>query len=140
MKESHLYFKYDEKNGIKVPSPFNRIMTPIMTVDQTDEPIPFSIHYTEWEPGAEIDEHLHEDSTEAMFCVSGKGIVRLDGVDHEFVPESMICALPGHTHKITNTGTERLRVLCVFSPPVSGEKLKTRAENAVKEYWENHRE
>ena len=34
-----MYFKYDEKNGIKVPHPFNRVMTPMMTTDTTNDSI-----------------------------------------------------------------------------------------------------
>lgn len=109
-----------------------------MTTDQTDEPIDFSIHYTEWEPGAEIDTHQHPNATEVMFCVQGHGLASVDGKEFDFVPESMICALPGHDHKIRNTGTETLRVLCVFSPPISGNALKERAEKAVNDYWSTH--
>ncbi|MGH0052904.1 MAG: cupin domain-containing protein [Sphaerochaetaceae bacterium] len=133
-----MYFKFDEKNGIRVPSPFNRVMTPIMTRDQTDEHIDFSTHYTEWDAGAEIDEHMHPASTEVMFCVSGHGVASVDGIEYDFVPDSMICALPGHMHQIKNTGTEKLRVFCIFSPAISGNELKERAEKAVEEYWKNH--
>ena len=45
-----MFFTYDAKNGIKVPEPFNRVMTPIMTTDTASDPIDFSIHMTEWAP------------------------------------------------------------------------------------------
>ena len=44
-------------------------MTPIMTTDTASDPIDFSIHMTEWAPGAKVDNHMHQDSTEAMFCL-----------------------------------------------------------------------
>jgi mannose-6-phosphate isomerase-like protein (cupin superfamily) len=133
-----MYFAYDEKNGIPVPFPFNRVMTPIMTTDQTDKPIDFSVHMTEWEIGAKVDEHIHEDSTEVMYCISGEGKASVDGVEYDFVPDSMIAALPGMKHQITNTGKEKLRVLCIFSPAISGEGLRSRAEKAVAEYRASH--
>ncbi len=132
------YYKYEEKNGIRVPAPFNRVMTPIMTKDQVTEHIDFSTHYTEWDPGAEIDEHMHPDATEVMFCVSGHGKASVDGIWYDFVPDSQITARPGHVHQIRNTGTEKLRVFCVFSPAISGNDLKNRAEKAVEEYWSTH--
>ena len=64
-----MFFKYDAKSGIKVPEPFNRVITHIMTTDTASDPIDFSIHMTEWAPGAKVDNHMHQDSTEAMFCL-----------------------------------------------------------------------
>lgn len=130
-----MYCVFDrEKNGIPVPFPFNRVMTPIMTAEMVDHPIDFSVHMTEWEPGAEVDLHIHPDSTEVMYCLSGHGVASVDGVEYDFVPDSMISAFPGHKHQIKNTGTESLKVLCIFSPPVTGEGLRSRAQKAVDEY------
>lgn len=132
-----MFFKYDAANGIAVPSPFNRIITPIMTTDLTDKPIDFSVHMTEWEPGAKVDNHCHDSMTEAMYCISGTGIATVDGVDYQFLPNTMINALPGMMHQIVNTGTERLRVLCIFSPAISGDGLRQRAQDAINEYQAN---
>lgn len=129
-----MYFKYDSSNSIKVPYPFSRTMTPLMTTDIEKRPIDFSIHMTEWEEGAEVDEHLHEDATEAMYCISGTGKASVNGVWYDLVPDSMICALPGELHQIRNTGRGILRVLCVFSPAVSSSGLKKRADAAVAAY------
>ena len=130
-----MYFKFDRKtNGIPVPAPFNRVMTPIMTAEMVDHPMDFSVHMTEWEPGAEVDEHLHPDATEVMYCLSGSGVASVDGVEYEFVPDTMISAFPGHNHQIRNTGTERLKVLGICSPPVTGEGLRSRAQKAVDDY------
>ena len=128
-----MFFRYDEKNSIKVPSPFNRTMTPIMTTDLIDRDIDFSVHMTEWDPGARVDNHSHPDATEMMFCISGEGIASVDGVEYPFKPDSMIIAFPGMLHQIINTGSETLKVLCVFSPPISGKGLKERADKAVEE-------
>ena len=135
-----MYFKYDEKNSIKVPYPFSRAMTPIMTTDFEKRHIDFSVHMTEWEPGAEVDEHLHEDSTEAMYCISGHGVASINGEEFDFVPDSMICALPGELHQIKNTGNEKLKVLCIFSPAISGKGLKKRADAAVEAYLKSQEE
>ena len=127
-----MYYKYDSKNSIAVPKPYKRYMTPLFMGD--DDKITetnFSTHITEWEPGCEIDLHEHPTGMEAMYCISGEGVASVNGKDYPFVPGSMIVAPPGISHKISNTGTEMLRVFCVFSPPVTGESLRKRAMEAV---------
>ncbi len=130
-----MYFKYDKINSIEVPEPFCRIMTPLMCTDTTDgRDLPFSVHYTEWMPGRKVDTHAHDEAVEAMYCISGSGKGYVDGECFDLVPHSMIVADKGEVHSIVNTGDEMLRVLCIFSPPVSGEGLRTRAMEAVENY------
>ncbi len=129
-----MYFKYEEKNEIHVPFPYSRIMTPFMTSDTASGDIPFSIHMAQWEPGAEVDEHIHTDATEAMYCLSGSGKASIGDEVFDLVPDSMICALPNERHWIKNTGTEKLKVLCIFSPPTSAQILRKRAEDAYENY------
>ena len=118
------------------PRPFGA--TPVfMADDDSIRNCDFSIHLTEWDPGCEIDEHMHPDGFEAMYLISGEGKVYIDGVEHPFVPDSMIVAPPTIVHKIINTGTEKLRVLCVFSPPVTGKSLQRRALEAINVELEN---
>lgn len=127
-----MYYKYDEKNGIHVPEPFKRVMTPMfMGDDDKIKESNFSVHFTEWEPGCEIDSHSHEIGMEAMYCMEGRGVAQVDGKEYPFVPGSMIVAPPGIQHKIKNTGDQLLRVFCIFSPPVTGESLRQRALEAV---------
>ena len=85
-----MFFKYDAKNGIKVPEPFNRVITPIMITDTASDPIDFSPHMTEWAPGAKVDNHMHQDSTEAMFCLSGHGKASINDEEFDFEPMTMI--------------------------------------------------
>lgn len=127
-----MYYRYDKSNSIHVPEPFCRAMTPCMMADSGDGEPPFSIHYTEWEPGKRIDSHLHEHAMEAMICVAGAGKATLNGVTYDFVPDSMIVADKFDEHSIYNDGTETLRVLCVFSPAIKAQDLKDRALAAVR--------
>ncbi len=133
-----MYYRYAPKNSILVPPPFKRAITPLFMGD--DDKITesdFSVHITEWEPGCEIDSHSHPDSMEAMYCMSGNGIVYIDGEEHAFVPGSMIVAPPNTAHRIINTGTELLRVFCVFSPPATAKGLRDRALAAVQAEQQN---
>lgn len=126
-----MYFKYDGKNAIKVPSPFERVMTPLMVKDNVDLELPFSVHYTEWKPGCVIDTHVHENAMEMMLCISGKGRAMVNGEWFDLVPDSMIVADKNDEHSIVNNGDEMLRILCVFSPPISAKDLRDRAFAAV---------
>ena len=127
-----MFAKYDSSKSVHVSEPYKRTITPVYMTDNIPRDIEFSIHVTEWEPGCCIERHSHSDGTEAMYCMSGKGVCFLNGEEHEFVPDSVMVAHAGDTHEIRNTGTEKLRVLCVFSPPVSSESFKARAAVAAK--------
>lgn len=129
-----MYFRYDNERSISVPFPFSRVMTPYMMPDTASCPVNFSIHLTEWEPGAEVDEHAHPDGMEAMYCISGSGVATVDADEYPLTANTMIAAAPGERHQIKNTGSEPLRVLCIFSPPVTADSLRQRAQDAVDEY------
>ncbi len=131
-----MFFEYDENNGIQVPAPFNRVMTPFMTTDTTSHTLPFSVHMTEWEPGCQVDPHLHENAMEAMYFLSGTARAMVNDEWYDCRPHSMIVADKMEPHCIINTGSEKLRVLCIFSPAVSAEDLRSRAMEAVKKYEE----
>lgn len=126
-----MYFSYDLDRAIRVDKPFQRIMMPYMMPDTASCPIDFSVHLTEWNPGSQVDEHMHESAMEVMYCVSGCGVASVGDEVFELVPNSMIAAAPGELHCIKNTGDEPLRCLCIFSPPTSAEALRKRAQDAV---------
>ena len=127
-----MYYKYNSENSIRIPTPFNRAITPVfMGDDDKITDCAFSVHMTEWAPGCQIDAHSHDTQTEAMYCISGMGIAMVDGMEYPFVPDSMIVAPPKVIHQITNTGTELLRVLCIFSPATTAKGLRERAMETV---------
>jgi mannose-6-phosphate isomerase-like protein (cupin superfamily) len=68
------------------------------------------------EPGAHIRRHAHERSHELLFCYQGVGQADIDGQLHEIQPETMILIGRGLQHKVTNTGTERMRLLWFITP------------------------
>ena len=127
-----MYYEYTEDKNIHVPEPFKRIITPLF---MADDPVitesNFSIHITEWDPGGQVDLHTHAGAMEAMYCMAGEGEVIINDEVKPFKPDTMIVAPPGINHMIKNTGTERLRVLCIFSPPVTGADLRDRAYKTV---------
>ena len=136
-----MYYEFDKCESIVVPQPFGRTITPMF---MGDDPVitesNFSVHMTEWLPGCQVDNHIHDESMEAMYCISGTGVAQVNGEEHPFYPGAMIVAPPKVTHQITNTGTELLRVLCIFSPPNTAEGLRNRAMETVAEALKQNQE
>ena len=69
------------------------------------------------EPGAHIRRHAHERSHELLFCYRGTGLADVEGQLHDIRPETMILIGRGLQHKVTNTGTDQMRLLWLISPP-----------------------
>lgn len=135
-----MYFKYDPEQVISVEKPYRRAIVPFMMADNAACPVDFSVHITEWVPGSQVDEHTHEDAMEVMFCISGHGVASVEDQVYDFCPDSMIAAAPGQRHCIKNTGDTPLRAVCIFSPAVTAEDLRRRAQSAVDQWNLSHPE
>ncbi|MEA2216892.1 MAG: hypothetical protein QOK19_2453 [Solirubrobacteraceae bacterium] len=75
-------------------------------------------------PGGATTAHYHRLSEELYLVVSGRGRLILDGEEREL--EEGDCALipPGATHKLHNSGSEPLRIVCACAPPYSDEDTR----------------
>ena len=85
---------------------------------QTDQPA-FSTHRVRIEPGAEISPHVHEASAETFYILAGTGVFLWSGDTVPFATGSIGLAPAGFTHGLRNTGTKRVELLAVFSPPIA---------------------
>lgn len=72
-------------------------------------------------PGGETIEHLHRTSEEIYYFTAGAGRMRLAGEEAEVAAGDCVVIEPGASHKLWNTGSEDLVVLCCSSPPYSDE-------------------
>jgi mannose-6-phosphate isomerase-like protein (cupin superfamily) len=69
-------------------------------------------------PGFQIAPHIHEDSTEFFYVVSGMGEF-LDSSEWKPIKKGDAFKAPqGMTHGIKNAGSELLVILATFSPPI----------------------
>jgi len=69
-------------------------------------------------PGGHTPRHRH-DWPHVNVVVAGRGILHVDGVDHEIVPGSS-AFVPGNTlHQFSNAGDETLQLVCIV--PEAGE-------------------
>jgi mannose-6-phosphate isomerase-like protein (cupin superfamily) len=75
-------------------------------------------------PGGATTAHYHRLSEELYLVVSGRGRLILDGEEREL--EEGDCALipPGATHKLHNSGSDPLRIVCACAPPYSDEDTR----------------
>jgi len=82
----------------------------------------FSLHETIIPAGAEM-ELWYKNHLEAVYCVKGNGSVEdlKTGERHE-IRDGTVYALDDHDRHILRGGTEDMRLVCVFNPPVSGKE------------------
>ncbi len=76
----------------------------------------FSIGTQTVAPNSFIREHTHDRNEEIIFVVEGRGIARLDGVDHPI--EKGSCVFIGHNrkHHFLNPHDEPMTFLWLFMP------------------------
>jgi uncharacterized cupin superfamily protein len=70
------------------------------------------IHDNTVEPGASIGEHEHKRDEEVYIILDGRGMMRVDGVEHEVGPGDVCLTRSGHTHSLIN-GPQPMRILVI---------------------------
>jgi mannose-6-phosphate isomerase-like protein (cupin superfamily) len=66
--------------------------------------------------GGSTQEHYHPRAEEIYYITRGTGRIRIDGVTNDVRAGDAIAIPPGRRHKLWNTGTEPLRLLCCCAP------------------------
>ena len=69
-------------------------------------------------PGGHTPRHSH-DWPHINVVVAGRGVLHVDGVDHEIVQGSSAFVPAGATHQFSNAGDETLQLVCIV--PERGE-------------------
>ena len=71
------------------------------------------------EVGSMIPDHVHEESEEVLFLISGRAKIVIEGVgEWEIGPETAFYSPRGIKHRVENIGNEPLRIVWVYSPPL----------------------
>lgn len=80
---------------------------------------PYTVTDTFVRPGTttllRYDNHL-----EACYCVEGSGQVETEGGRHDLVPGTLYAPDQGEEHTLTSA--EGMRLICVFSPALTGDE------------------
>ena len=66
--------------------------------------------------GASTQEHYHERAEEIYYITHGVGRIRIERESREVRAGDAIAIPPGRKHKLWNTGSEALRLLCCCAP------------------------
>ena len=66
--------------------------------------------------GASTQQHYHPKAEEIYYITHGTGRVRIEGELRDVKAGDAIAIPPGQRHKLWNTGTETLRLLCCCAP------------------------
>jgi mannose-6-phosphate isomerase-like protein (cupin superfamily) len=66
--------------------------------------------------GGATQEHYHPKCEEIYYITHGDGKIRIEGELREVKPGDAIAIPPGRKHKLWNTGSEVLRLLCCCAP------------------------
>ncbi len=69
--------------------------------------------------GSMIPDHVHEDSEELMFIISGRARLVIEGMgEWEIGPETAIYSPLGKKHRLENIGDEPLKLVWCYAPPL----------------------
>jgi len=61
------------------------------------------IHNNVIDPGASIGEHAHHGDEEIYMILTGRGVMKIDGVDQEVSAGDVCLTRSGHSHSLTNS-------------------------------------
>jgi quercetin dioxygenase-like cupin family protein len=61
-------------------------------------------------PGQRAPAHAHEDMYEVFLCVSGSGLMTIDGEAFALSPGAYFACAPGELHEIANNGSTPLLI------------------------------
>lgn len=71
------------------------------------------------EPGAKTRLHRHRATEEIYHVAGGEGMMTLGDETFEIAAGDTVCIPPGTPHKVVNSGTVPLRILCACAPAYS---------------------
>jgi len=71
------------------------------------------------ESGGQADPHFHSDLEQAFFVLQGKAEVEIEGQKAMVGPEDFVFLPPGAVHRVTPLEGPPLRLLILYSPPLS---------------------
>lgn len=66
--------------------------------------------------GGSTQEHYHPKAEEIYYITAGSGRIRIEGEERDVTVGNAIAIPPGRRHKLWNTGSEVLRLLCCCAP------------------------
>ena len=73
--------------------------------------------------GGVIPDHVHEESEEVLFLISGRAKIVIEGEgEWEMGTETAFYSPLGKKHRVENMGDEPLRIVWVYCPPLQAHR------------------
>ena len=76
-----------------------------------------SVTLIEVDPGGEIEPHLHEQSSETAYVMSGRAVLTLPDGDVTLTAGDGVTVPPRTLHSLRNSADEPVEILAVHIPP-----------------------
>lgn len=103
--------------GFETSEPCRRILRLVMSPETTDTK-ELSYIVAIIPPKSTTCLHEHQESSEWMYIVSGKGECVIGDDKKSIGPDMLVYAPKGTKHEIRNTGDETMKIVAVFIPPL----------------------
>jgi len=98
------------------PVPANGYVRNIFSQQALDARSDFSLGTQTVAPGCFIREHTHAHNEEIIFVVEGRGVARIDGVDHPLETGSAVYVGVNRKHHFLNPHPEPMTFLWIMMP------------------------
>ncbi len=106
----------DEGNSYWQPVPANGFVRNLFNQETTQSRANFSMLTQTVAPQSFIREHTHPEHEEMLYVVDGKGIARVDGVEHPLEKGSAVFIGCNRKHHFLNPNDEPLTICVVLLP------------------------
>jgi mannose-6-phosphate isomerase-like protein (cupin superfamily) len=103
---------FDTKDGSQIRSLLDLSCAPVWAQSLAEATL---------QPGASTARHRHSKTEEFYYVTQGRAMMELDAEKKEVGLGDAILIPAGCAHKITNIGTDLLKILCCCAPPYSHE-------------------
>lgn len=98
------------------PVPANGHVRNLVSTEALGTPGRFAMGTQTVAPRAMIREHSHDRNEEVIFVLEGRGIARIEGVDHAIRKGSCVYVAVNERHHFINPHDEPMTFLWVFAP------------------------
>lgn len=98
------------------PVPANGFIRNILNTAKCNSVAEFSMGTQTVAPQSFIREHTHDRHEECIFVIEGKGIARVEGVEHEITPGSCVWVGLNRKHHFLNPNDEPMTFVWLLMP------------------------
>jgi len=118
------YIHENDVHGDHIDAPFKRVIRHLAAPGLQLDSKNMWLGTSTVEPGNRTNAHSHDINEEIFYCVSGTGIMIVDGEEQEYTPGAVVFVPPGAVHQVVNTGDVPLKSVCAVSPPFEQQQFR----------------